>query len=186
MARSTFVFRRRETPVATLPLRASRFTVSQVEGRTRFGLTPLDAVRDIKAANARGGRRGATSRRRKPRVVAFALALTVFLVAVAAAAQAQALNPKCYAADAMTSQECFAGGSAVTIAPASQKCYAALRDALIRAQEYVRDPDETVLSSSDSLYRAPCRICALRAEIERVERKKAAVSAIREALEKCP
>lgn len=77
MAPSTFLFRRPNTPTATLPLRASRFTVRQIEGRLRFGLTPTEAVRDVKAANARGGRRGAISRRQKPRIAASALAVRV-------------------------------------------------------------------------------------------------------------
>lgn len=59
-------------PRIDLPnLRASRFTVRQVAGRAeRFGLTLPEAVRDVKAANARGGRKGAISRRKKPRIAA--------------------------------------------------------------------------------------------------------------------
>jgi len=83
---STFVFRRPNTPTATLPLRASRFTVRQIEGKvTRFGLTPDEAVRDVKAANARGGRKGAITRRKKPRLAPIVF---VFVLALAGLAEA--------------------------------------------------------------------------------------------------
>ena len=83
---SAFLFHRPNAPLAALPIRASRFTARQIEGKVaRFGLTPDEAVRKVKASNARGGRKGAISQQKKPRLAAITFGVVMALATLAEA-----------------------------------------------------------------------------------------------------